>query len=276
MTTSFTTMCAATAIATTTINPAQPVGRAEVRAAAAERRRQRLSHEPLAPAGRSYRVDYRSDWTRFLTGLAPAEAAGLEAELAASQGVSADDDIADQVLATAVRRAATDEAAARLVLQRILPGLLAIARRRARFSNQVPADVLHDIVATAWIAIRTFPIERRPCRIAANLVRDAEYLLYVKNDRVRHVDETASATLPDLAPATAATSTAAEIVELLADGRAAGLDPNHLALFGRLALTDVSVGDLATELAITPRTVLNRRRAVEQALAEVYYADLAA
>jgi hypothetical protein len=268
-----TTSLTATSIATST---ATFTDRSQVRAAAAERRRQRLASDVAAATGPSYRIDYHGDWALFLTGQTPELAAALEAELAACQSISPDDDIADVALATAVRRAATDEGAARLVLERILPGLVAIARRRSGLSVGSTADELHEVVATAWIAIRTYPIERRPRRIASNLVRDAEYLMYVKHARVRQVDETASAVLPDLAPSSTATSTAAEIVDLLIDGRAAGLDRDNLALFGRLALTDVSVFALADELVITPRTVLNRRKATAQALAAVYYADLAA
>jgi hypothetical protein len=256
---------------------ATTTSRSAVQTAAAERRRRRLAgtDQPTAAAAHSVRIDYRSDWSRFLGSQPTRLAEALEAELAACDG-ERDDEAADAALARAVARAATDDAAARLVLRRILPGLVAIARRRCCTSLRPASDVLHDLVATAWIAIRTYPIERRPARVASNLVRDTEYLLFVRENRLRRVDETSTDSHTDREPAADFGEASSQVITLLTEGRAAGIDPQGLALLGRLTLTDVSVSAVATELDVSPRTVLNRRKAVERALFDLVHADLQA
>jgi hypothetical protein len=251
--------------------------RAAIQAAAAERRRRRLAGSCTPDAFQRIRVDYRTDWEHFVASQPPAAAAALEHDLSTCRGTT-DDDVADAALATLVERARVDVAAARIVLRRILPGLVAVAGRRSRISSLPAQDVLHEVVATAWIAIRSYPIERRPRRIASNLVRDAEYLMFVRSARLRHVDETDFEGVTDTGASTEPQSTGAEVIALLADGRRAGIDAEGLNLLGRLALTDVSVGDLAAELSCTPRTILNRRRHAERelsALAQITNAELA-
>lgn len=95
------------------------------------------------------------------------------------------DERADRVLAAIVRRAATDQLAARIVLQRVFPPMLAIGRRRGR-SRSVGFDYAFSLVLShAWEIIRTYPIDRRPTKIAANIVRDIEYLAFVRRERRR-------------------------------------------------------------------------------------------
>jgi hypothetical protein len=250
--------------------------RSAIQTAAAERRRRRLAGAPESSWSpddlHRVRIDYRTEWEHFVASQPSAIAAALEHDLAACRGTT-DDDQADAALADIVSRARTDVNAARTVLRRILPGLVAVAGRRCRISNQSAQDVLHEVVATAWIAIRSYPIERRPRRIASNLVRDAEYLMFVRAGRMRHIDETDFDGVGDCDAGTASQSAGAEVIALLADGRRAGVDADGLNLLGRLALTDISVGDLATELACTPRTILNRRRHIEGELRAVAHAD---
>ena len=64
--------------------------------------------------------------------------------------------------------AARDDAlAARIVLQRILPALAGLARRGAgTWADR--QDLLDELVANAWLRIRSYPVERRPHRVAAN------------------------------------------------------------------------------------------------------------
>jgi hypothetical protein len=246
--------------------------RTSVQAAAAERRRRRLAGPSTPDTFVRIRVDYRTEWEHFVASQPTAAAAALEHDLAACRG-NTDDDAADAALAAIVVRARTDAAAARIVLRRILPGLVAVAGRRSRISSVPAQDVLHEVVATAWIAIRTYPIERRPRRIASNLVRDAEYLMFVRPARLRHVDETDFDGVADSDGGAETQSAGAEVIDLLADGHRAGVDVESLYLLGRLALTDVSVGDLAAELACTPRTILNRRRHAERELSALAHTD---
>lgn len=87
----------------------------------------------------------------------------------------------DEALAALVRRAATDDLAARVVLQLILPGLKALAGRYRWMGDA--EEVAAAAVAAAYERIRTFPIDRRPARIAANLVEDTRQHLWRRAKR---------------------------------------------------------------------------------------------
>ena len=76
----------------------------------------------------------------------------------------------DELLSAIVRLAPNDETAARLVLQALIPGLRCIARRFSFLADQ--DEVEATVVASAWTRIRTYPHERRPRRVAANVVLD--------------------------------------------------------------------------------------------------------
>ena len=100
---------------------------------------------------------------------------------------------ADRMLAQVVRHAATDELAARIVLQRVIPPMLAIARRRGHIRSIGYNDALGMVLSHAWEVIRTYPIERRPAKIAVNIVRDIEYFAFVRGERRRQQFETGAA-----------------------------------------------------------------------------------
>jgi DNA-directed RNA polymerase specialized sigma24 family protein len=87
--------------------------------------------------------------------------------------------VADERLAAVVAEARTgDRTATRLVLQRVLPALAHRAGSRARLSRQPLGAVLEDMLASAWLVIAEYPLERRPAKIAVNIIRDAEYRIY--------------------------------------------------------------------------------------------------
>lgn len=93
----------------------------------------------------------------------------------------------DQYLLQLVIRAADDDLATRIVLQRLLPPLIAIASRRGRINVGGFNDAIVDTVSNAWVLIRTYPIQRRPAKVASNLVRDSEYRSFVQKTRVKQV-----------------------------------------------------------------------------------------
>lgn len=73
----------------------------------------------------------------------------------------------------------TDEAAARALLQAVLPGLVALARRRYRAMGRGQAtvdDVLSDVLGTAWPIIRRYPAHRTSSP-AANIIQDTLHAL---------------------------------------------------------------------------------------------------
>lgn len=206
------------------------------------------------------RQDYRADWETYCAARPHARASELRTLLDASQG---NQDGADQVLADIVGRAATDPEMARLALQRVMPGILAIATRRARQSRGTFDDVLADLVGNAWIAIRTYPLARRPRKIAANLVRDIEYNTFVQPNRLRRVATETLTTATDQA-VPGECHAAETLVAILAAARAAGADAADIRLLGELTVGGHAVGDLALRYDVSPRTILNRRRLAER------------
>ena len=81
-----------------------------------------------------------------------------------------DPDAADAILAALARRAPADELAARTLLQAVLPGLFNVAKRLGH--GRVDDDLEAEVLAEAVARIRTYPIERRPRLIAANITWD--------------------------------------------------------------------------------------------------------
>jgi hypothetical protein len=186
---------------------------------------------------------------------------------------------ADEVLASVVAAAADDAVAARVVLQRLVPGLVLVAVRRTRHRPSARQALFDDLAANAWILIRTYPLHRRPTKIAVNLLRDAEYHTCTRPGRLRSADEQPVAPTVALWTDRAADGVgrplahgrhpADELAALLAEGRSAGLDESDLALLHDLVLGGHSVAEMARRLQVTPRTVYNRRVAVTARLAEL-------
>ncbi len=207
--------------------------------------------------------DYRLDWERFCAAQPLDLATELGLLLEATNG---SDDVADQCLAAAVRRAATEQAMARLVLRRIMPGIVAIAVRRARIEPGGFCEILHELVANAWILVCKYPIDRRPRKIAANLIRDVEYVTFVQTRRLRRIVEADNADVAEQADGRSL-SAGEEVIVTLAAARRAGAHPDGIRLIGELTVAGRSVQDLATSYGVSPRTILNRRLAAERDLA---------
>lgn len=92
---------------------------------------------------------------------------------------------ADAYLLELVRLAANDRLAAQIVLHRVLPPVIAIARRRGRRHVGGIEGALGDLVTQAWFVISCYPVERRPRKVASNIVRDIEYFEFVSGHRTR-------------------------------------------------------------------------------------------
>ena len=77
---------------------------------------------------------------------------------------------ADRACAALAERAPADATAARVLLQLLRPGLRNLGRRLALGGSF--DDVDQDLLAIAWERIRTYPIDRRPAAISANILLD--------------------------------------------------------------------------------------------------------
>ena len=170
----------------------------------------------------------------------------------------------DLALRRLVTQAAHDVLAARVVIQRILPGLLAVARRRA------PVDgVLDELIGAAWIAVRTFNPARRPSCMAATLIADADYRAFRMGWRRGSCGEQPTGlALDELAVDDPGDTPERELAELLDLAERSGIPPADVDLIRRIAAA-TPTHELATSLDVTPRTVRNRRDRITDRLRDL-------
>jgi hypothetical protein len=171
----------------------------------------------------------------------------------------------DETLRRLVALARHDDLAARVVLQRMLPGLSNCAKRNAHgFDTQL--DALDELLTEAWTVIRSFPIESRDRYVIKNLLRDCEYRAFLKARRRMLVQEvTDPADLDRAADVDAADEPIGIIVELLGRARSAGMSEADVAVVVTL-LNTATVKQAAAVLRVTDRTVRNRRESVVRQL----------
>lgn len=166
---------------------------------------------------------------------------------------------ADRVLTRLVALAATEPLAARIVLQRILPGLLAIVRREQ--ARDRTADAFELLVGEAWLSIVSYRADTRPTDIAARLLNDARHRTFTAPRRrsERSREEIVTTAELDRPYAPAPTSAFDEVVGVLSDARRNGLGDDDVA--AARSWLDGSSRDAG----VTERTMRNRRaRAVRR------------
>jgi len=78
----------------------------------------------------------------------------------------------DGVLYAVLLWARTDPIGAEVALELVRPGLLNLIRRLTRGARN-HEELRRTLLASVWEGIRSYPLERRPRRIAANLLLDA-------------------------------------------------------------------------------------------------------
>ncbi len=185
-------------------------------------------------------------------------------------GRAVDDNEGDRLLWHMVKQAETCDIAARIVLHRILPALMAMAKRRGHLTHGGMETAMSDILATAWCVIREYPHQRRHHKVAANLVRDTEYHAFVRHHRLRHVTETqvGDEMLQRMIESNPAESPY-EIVDVLHDALELGIERHHLDLLREFASGRTS-DDIAASLGVSSRTVRNHKRNAIDALRAAY------
>ncbi len=189
------------------------------------------------------------------------------AELVAA--VEARDDRSHDILAALAGLAPTDDLAARTLLQLLMPALCGVARR-LRFLGD------HDerasaVVATAYERIRTYPIERRPRHIAANLVWDTTKRL-LSTAPPRQATGTEGWELTDQPVSHSVemgepSSATDELMELLTWAQRHGhLSADSAELIALTRVADVSAATLAPRFGRDAQVVRRRRQRAEGAL----------
>lgn len=173
-----------------------------------------------------------------------------------------DQTAADAAMRSLLAIAADDQLAARLVLHRLLPGLVAIARRRPE------PDAFEDLVTAAWSAIVSFNQARRPSHIASTLLRDSEYLAFRKDTRRRQVT-VELAPIDELIAAPTVPVAFDELIELVTEASRRGrLSARHTELLNHLMSERLSV-DAAKQMQVCERTVRTLRAQLVERLRDV-------
>lgn len=163
--------------------------------------------------------------------------------------------------------ARTDQLAARVVLQRILPGLSSMVRRRSQSFHE-GLDQFDDVLAAAWTVIRHYPIERHPSYVAAGLLREIEYYAFRRDYRRKATFIPTPTSDFERVADTIDDDPRAELLDLLAHARRAGLDEADLELARRLG-DGATTAELAQERHVTDRTIRNHRTAMVNRLRDV-------
>ena len=188
-------------------------------------------------------------------------ATGFRAQPAASRGSAAcQDRVGDAVLAALLRAARTDPVAARVVLQRMLPGLLGRASRWGAHRAGGSTDPFDELLSVAWTVIREFPVERRPHHLASNLLRDTEAAAFAKvARRTIVIDLIPTHHLDTSYDSYDAQDPERELADVLA--AAGSLSEGEMQLL-ELLLQGHSQAEVAALLSVSERTVRNHRDAM--------------
>ena len=168
---------------------------------------------------------------------------------------------ADRVLVALVDRAIAGHGlAARTLVQLLLPGARRLARRWWALEDQ--DECAAATIAAVYERIRRYPLERRPARVAANILMDAELDL---RRAARVLRPTTDLPRELCEPATA--NPAVELAELLVDAVADGaISASDAELIAASRIAGVRLADLAVRRCRHLRTLQYQRRRAEHAL----------
>lgn len=175
-----------------------------------------------------------------------------------------DPETSDNTLAALISVAAGEALAARTALQAMLPGLKALAASLQRFEDL--DEITATITATCWQRIRCYPLDRRPSRVALNLLYDT------RHQTIRRLRPTIStAPLPETQDQPSQTSASAgeDLIRLLAAAVAAGhLTMHEARLIGTTRLGDVTFRHLARTTGLREPALRQQRLRAERRLAQ--------
>lgn len=166
----------------------------------------------------------------------------------------------DEILRRLLTMAADEELAGRIVLQRILPGL--ISRSRRWDGHTRGADVCDVAVGAAWLAIRTYDVRARSLHVAPSLIADALWIGFRRGSRRKVEQEIpvpGSVLMAHPAPPHEVTPIEA-LAGTLRAARRAGVPAADLDLMRRIVAAG-SPSQAARNCKVTARTIRNRRDA---------------
>lgn len=172
----------------------------------------------------------------------------------------------EALLRELVALAASERLAARCVLQRVLPGLVAAVRYRNR--QMSPETALSDLIAAAWLVIATYDSRRNPSSVAAAIIDSAVYRAF-KVERSRKATEPLEHVERVLAQCESnAVAELNELREVLCEAERLGMSKDDIRLVFSIA-TGTSTETLAKEFGITSRAVRYRSQRLVENLAAI-------
>jgi RNA polymerase sigma factor (sigma-70 family) len=186
-------------------------------------------------------------------------------------------DVKDAVLLALLVQAQQEPLAGRVVLQAMLPGLKSLSARLAH--SVVSFEELWQILlACLWERIVTYPLERRPSRVAANLLRDTlkRALAELKREAKAQgqlLSEVPLDELDDLLASNAASDAEADgsvdVEGVLRRAVAAGrVSAEEAEVILATEVDGVPLAEVAERLGVSYNAVKIRRQRAEQRLLE--------
>jgi DNA-directed RNA polymerase specialized sigma24 family protein len=169
----------------------------------------------------------------------------------------------DSVLRPLLRLAHTEPLAARVVLEALAPGLTRLAER-VIFEERDRDELWALILEHAWQQIRRYPLERRPSKIAANLILETRRaaLADFTRDRSRR-----SELPPRPLSERASAPTGTDVETLLARAVAAGaISSEEAELILQTRIDELPLRQLAVEQKVAYHTLNVRRLRAERRL----------
>lgn len=164
----------------------------------------------------------------------------------------------DPVLCRLIELSATDQLAGRVVLQRILPGLISRSNRwTGRASVGDPTDIA---IGAAWIAIRRYDTTTRHRHVAPALIADAMWIGFRRGSRKRVSTElpVPGSTMCTHAAPPRPIEPLAALAETIRAAARAGVPKRDLDLIRAIAVAG-GPSRAAHACNVTPRTIRNRR-----------------
>ncbi|HTB50847.1 MAG TPA: hypothetical protein VK701_07705 [Solirubrobacteraceae bacterium] len=172
----------------------------------------------------------------------------------------------DAALCALLALARGEPIAGRVVMEAIMPGLKNLARRTLVDARE-REELWSALLACAWERICSYPVERRPCKVAANLLLDCLRGTLAALTSTRRPSQLASlAVLGELESPTSC-EVDGDVDALLAEAMTAGaLTHDEAELILTTRIDGASLGDLARSLGLSFDTLKHRRQRAERRL----------
>jgi DNA-directed RNA polymerase specialized sigma24 family protein len=170
----------------------------------------------------------------------------------------------DAVLRALLARARTDPLAARVVLQALRPGLKGLAKRIFLDADDVE-QLWQLLLASVWEQIRTYPLERRPRRIAANLLLDT--MRATLTELARERSSRGEIPARPVVPPAAAPAAAPDVEKVLARAVATGaISADEAELILRTRIDEEPLASAAREFGVSYNVLRVRLQRAERRL----------